>query len=171
MLGDRSRSPCKHHVRSTFAFPVAAKPVRPVPCSNFLLGSPFSPAGTSRGCPRGWRREGGRVAYAARRVYLSLYVCQSVVHTFRFPSLVERAHIPRESISACTSALPLPSFPSSPFSYSGLSCLLPLASRLAPRDSRLAPRTSARAPLLDNLSTRSLTCYYSLSPSLQPLAP
>lgn len=76
----------------------------------------------------------GAASYMSRDAYISPHVCQSIVHTFRFPSLVERAHIPRESISACTSLLPLPSFPSSSFSYSA-SCLLPLASRIAPRAS------------------------------------
>lgn len=89
-------------------------------------------------------------AHAARRAYTFLYVRQSIVHTFRFPSLVERAHIPRESISACFSAPSHPSFPSSTISYSSFS--VPLASCLAHRTSRLAPPRSATRQLINSLA-------------------
>lgn len=118
-------------------------------------------------------------AHAARRAYTFLYVRQSIVHTFRFPSLVERAHIPRESISACFSAPSHPSFPSSTISYSSFS--VPLASCLAHRTSRLAPPRSATRQLINSLAhcpppppfphllSRSLQ--FSLPPSLPPQPP
>lgn len=73
-----------------------------------------------------------------RDAYTFLYVRQSIVHTFRFPSLVERAHIPRESISACFSA----SSPFFPF-FHHLILVLLRASCLLPRASHLATRASA----------------------------
>lgn len=114
-------------------------------------------------------------AHAARRAYTFLYVRQSIVHTFRFPSLVERAHIPRESISACFSAPSHPSFPSSTISYSSFS--VPLASCLAHRTSRLAPPRSATRQLINSLahcpphprsptSSRALFNFLSLPPFL-----
>lgn len=82
-----------------------------------------------------------------RDAYTFLYVRQSIVHTFRFPSLVERAHIPRESISACFSA----SSPFFPFFHVLILVLLvPLASCLAHRTSRLAPLRSATRQLINS---------------------